>query len=216
MKKLIAFILPTFLLFLLISFRNRAVVIVDIVDSLPFNFKWPYRSLDSITDISIHHSATTSGSALSYAISHNKKITKKGNKWGGIGYHFVIDRDGTINKTNPLTANSYHNGYNNSVAVGICVTGNFEIQSLTPDQEVSIFKLVEKLNKDLKNVSYLDSHGDYPNASTKCAGSSLKLKVTEYRTYFNLSSRSRLSYSKNINFMDDDKINIYDESVADN
>jgi hypothetical protein len=45
--------------------------------------------------------------------------------WPGIGYHFYVDGQGRIYKTNELTTTCYHVQKWDPISVGICVGGNF-------------------------------------------------------------------------------------------
>ena len=53
--------------------------------------KFGTRKLESITDIAIHHSGTIVGDSASFARFHVQN-----NGWAGIGYHYVVLLDGTI------------------------------------------------------------------------------------------------------------------------
>lgn len=156
------FAIPLFVL-LAVRIIKRSVSIVDISKSLPTNGKWSYRSLSNIIDITVHHSATpTNQNAFNFARYH---IDSKG--WKGIAYHFVIDPDGTINKTNEYTAWTYHNGYNNKNAIAICLVGNFENFNPTENQRRSLVKICKKLKSEIPSIKNLMGHKEY-KFSTSC------------------------------------------------
>lgn len=111
------------------------------------------RSLDSISKIAVHHSLTESGSAEAFARYH---VTTKG--WPGIGYHFVIEKDGTVKWCHNLTIKSYHVGNSNRFAVGICLVGDFRKQSLDEVQMQPLLKLIKYLLTEL-DLSYEDVWG---------------------------------------------------------
>ncbi|MBP9551198.1 MAG: N-acetylmuramoyl-L-alanine amidase, partial [Veillonella sp.] len=48
------------------------------------------------------------------------------NGWAGIGYHFVIRKDGTIERGRPLSVVGAHAQGNNLHTIGICMARNFE------------------------------------------------------------------------------------------
>lgn len=48
------------------------------------------------------------------------------NGWAGIGYHFVIRKDGTIERGRPLSVVGAHAQGDNLHTIGICMAGNFE------------------------------------------------------------------------------------------
>ena len=70
--------------------------------------------------IIIHHSAGHDASATEI---HNWHIQKG---WAGIGYHFVIRKNGDIETGRPIDTIGAHAGAkNNSHSLGICLSGNF-------------------------------------------------------------------------------------------
>lgn len=150
--------------------QKAALSIRNIVDDLPKSATQSYstRNLSQINKIVVHHSATTSGTAESYARYH---VDTRG--WPGIGYHFVIDQDGTINQTNWLETVSYHTGNNNTSSIGICLTGNFDIQQPFPAQMASLNALISHLKNQLGQNLQVYGHRDY---STKtCPGNNIAL-----------------------------------------
>jgi len=117
------------------------------------------RLLSQIEQIIIHHSLTTSGSALAYANFHIDNY-----EWPGIGYHYVIDKNGTINQTNYLDTRSYHVSGHNTESIGICLTGNFDIEVPTPEQEYSLILLIRHLHDilyDYTGALAIKSHNEF-------------------------------------------------------
>ena len=143
---------------------------VDKRNSLPKHKTKRYgrRSLSAIKYIAIHHSATTGGSAETFAKSHINK------DWPGIGYHFVIEKNGTIVWCNDLETISYHVGGHNTPSVGICMIGNFTKESPTQAQLESTYALVKTLMEMLNiSTSNVKGHKEFPNQSTACPGLSM-------------------------------------------
>lgn len=62
--------------------------------------------------------------------------------WSGIGYHFVIRKDGRIERGRPLWSQGAHAKDENWHTVGIHVCGNFEVAMPTPQQIESLSYLV--------------------------------------------------------------------------
>lgn len=124
------------------------------------------RNINDIKKLAIHHSATKTGSAEAYARYHVNNLG-----WGGIGYHFVVEQDGTIKWCNSLETVSYHVGNSNGFAVGICMTGDFRFAEPTPEQWKSVYELVLVLMDDL-NLKAEDvlQHQEFAGYSNKpCA-----------------------------------------------
>lgn len=143
---------------------SSTIVYNDIVGALPTNPNKRYatRALSEIRQIVIHHSATTSGSAAAYAKYH---IEARG--WPGIGYHFVIDKDGTINLTNYLETVSYHVSGQNTRSIGVCLTGNFDVQQPTTPQLNSLVRLIRHLGTRFGQLP-IKEHNDF--AAKSCPG----------------------------------------------
>lgn len=129
------------------------------------NKSYRTRAKSSITNIAIHHSATTSGSAEAFANYHVNTLS-----WPGIGYHYVIDKNGTIYQCHDLEVISYHVGNHNSRAVGICMIGNFVVESPTDAQMKAAIELTTYLLTQLKlSVHNVFGHNEFSgHASTLC------------------------------------------------
>ena len=76
----------------------------------------------------IHHSASPDVPASTIHGWH------LGQKWAGIGYHFVIRQNGVIERGRPEWALGVHAGPGNTDSIGICLAGNFEAGKPTPAQ----------------------------------------------------------------------------------
>lgn len=151
----------------------------NITDQLTKSGSYQKRSLNDITDITVHHSASLNGEPEAYARHHVYN-----NGWPGIGYHYVIQPDGKIYQVNELDSVSYHNGYNNTNAIGICLTGNFNIEDPKKAQLVSLRKLIRNLKIKIPSIKYVVGHKQV--TSTSCPGQ-----------YMDLDSLRKLTLSKN-------------------
>lgn len=159
----------------------------NIINTLPIKGTgWPKRRLDAITDITVHHSATQPNHtprsfAVYHTASNSKKlpVNKRGKGWPGIGYHFVITPDGTVNQCLLMSAWSNHNGYNNGHAIGICLVGNFEEYEPTAFQMQALSELIEYLKKVRPSIKNLMGHREYPikqnEGRTLCPGKYLSI-----------------------------------------
>jgi len=167
------FILGSAALALLFLYKKKAassLKIIDIVNSLPKSSTQTYstRNLSQINKIVVHHSATTSGTPESYARYH---IDTR--NFPAIAYHYVIQQDGTVYQTNYLNTISWHTAGENTSSIGICLTGNFDVQQPFPAQMRSLNALIASLKKQLGNNLQIKGHRDY---STKtCPGNNIVL-----------------------------------------
>lgn len=69
----------------------------------------------------------------------------------GCGYHYVVRRDGTIEKGRPLEMIGSHCLNHNKHSIGICYEGGLDANgeaadTRTPEQKVSMRKLLEQLH----------------------------------------------------------------------
>jgi len=103
------------------------------------------RPLSDIQKIAIHHSLTKTGSAESFARYHINH-----HDWPGIGYHFVIEKDGVVKWCNELTVKSYHVGKSNAFTVGVCLVGDFREEILEDRQLTPLMKLLRFLFRELE------------------------------------------------------------------
>ena len=87
--------------------------------------RWSKRSVNTINKVIVHQSMST-GNLLSinnYHISFNNHISKKA--CPHICYHYCIDKEGSVYKTNPISSTVWHCGKQNTSSIGILVIGNF-------------------------------------------------------------------------------------------
>ena len=132
------------------------------------------RSLNQIEQTIVHHSATTNQSAEDYANYH---VSHHG--WPGIGYHYVIEKDGTIVQGNPLTNVSYHTSGQNTKSIGICLSGNFEIEQPTAAQMHSLQILINYLRQQVPNSMQVYGHRDF--GTTSCPGDNLYNQLGQFK-----------------------------------
>lgn len=113
--------------------------------------------------IIIHHSGNHNTKELIYDLHVNQ------NKWESIGYHFLISKEGKLEKTRDLSKQGAHClGQNNSI--GICLLGNLDIDQPTKEQILALNNLIKELKiKDIK------LHRDYSDKS--CPGKNFKREM---------------------------------------
>lgn len=110
--------------------------------------------------------------------------------WGGIGYHFLITPDGVVYPGRPLTQQGAHTVGQNRIALGICVLGNFDDETMPPEQYASLKYLLAFLCHFLSlPPSSIFFHRDF--APKTCPGSKLdreQLRLAVQRTLPELPS----------------------------
>jgi N-acetyl-anhydromuramyl-L-alanine amidase AmpD len=88
--------------------------------------------------------------------------------WSGIGYHFVVRANGTIERGRPELAIGAHAGSaGNGDSIGIVLTGNFETGKPTAAQMVALAELINELRGRYGNLAVI-GHKDV--MATACPG----------------------------------------------
>lgn len=83
--------------------------------------QFPTRPLSQIQLVIVHHTAINPAIGAERIAEH--RVDKQG--WPGIGYHYFITPEGTIQQTNELTTEASHAGSYNPAAIGVCFAGDF-------------------------------------------------------------------------------------------
>lgn len=132
---------------------------MKIIDS-SFNWKGGLTSRSCTKYIILHHRAGC-GDVKSIHAGHLK------NGWSGIGYHFYVRKDGSVFRGRPIGMVGAHcTGYNDK-SIGVCFEGNFENETMSPQQIKSGRALVSHL-KDLFPNAEIVRHREFQ--STACPG----------------------------------------------
>ena len=131
----------------------------------------------SYTDmIVIHHTGSPDMDASAEQI-HGWHL---GNGWSGIGYHYVIRKDGTIERGRPEWSIGSHAYGENSHTIGIHLSGDFEQAYPTEDQIESCAKLIADIC-DRYGISidrdHIVGHGEL--MSTTCPGTNLQVLLDD-------------------------------------
>lgn len=96
-----------------------------------------------VTDcIVVHHVGMATDDDVAAETVHTWHLNQG---WAGIGYHFIIRKDGTIEEGRPLGTVGAHVYGENRHTVGINLAGNFEIGTPTEAQKASAARLIASL-----------------------------------------------------------------------
>lgn len=127
-----------------------------------------------ITQIVVHCSAT----------KPNQRFTAKnikrwhtdpepdGNGWDDIGYHYVIRRDGVLERGRDIATPGAHARGHNKLSIGICLIGGIDNngkpeQNYTSAQYVTLAKLLLVLEVTFPNAEIM-GHNDLSNRDCPC------------------------------------------------
>ena len=129
----------------------------------------------TINKIIIHCSATQEGRDLD-AAEINRWHLKRG--WNGIGYHYVVLLDGTIEYGRSIYKQGAHVKGENEKSIGICYIGGVESErgsngkwiakdTRTPEQKESLLLLIKTLKK-MHPTATIHGHSEFANKSCPC------------------------------------------------
>lgn len=90
----------------------------------------------------------------------------------GIGYNFIVRKDGSIYTGRPIGASGAHTIGYNSTSVGICAEGNFETENMPEVQKDAIILLV-KYVLEIYPGAIIKGHGELD--ATACPGKNYPL-----------------------------------------
>ena len=129
--------------------------------------------------ITFHCSATAPWMACSAALIKEWHV---GQGWSDIGYHFVIEKDGTVVEGRPLTKTGAHVGGHNKDNIGICYVGGLSndkqpIDDMNGAQHASAVGLLRRLQKQF-NIpdDKVFGHCDFPGVTKTCPNFDVKAK----------------------------------------
>ena len=104
------------------------------------------------------------------------------NKWAGIGYHYLIRKDGTIEQGRRPEMIGAHAYGHNKTSVGVCLAGNFDIGKPTERQMAAVKELCTRLyTLDPMKKGVIVGHRELND--TSCPGKNLFKKLGEIRQY---------------------------------
>ncbi len=111
----------------------------------------------SVRYLVVHCSATRANANVSAA---DIRLWHKRKGWRDIGYHFVIKRDGTVEKGRPTNEPGAHVSGFNGQSLGICMVGGVGLDgkgenNFTPAQFTALDTLLTGLRPMFPNASVL-------------------------------------------------------------
>lgn len=159
-----------------LSLSSLGSKFVDLRGGLPgdaYNWSW-VRDLSQVNYLAIHHSGGSDTQTPKEIADYHINT----NGWGGIGYHFLIDKDGVVYYVGDIQTARANVANLNEQVIGICLIGSFmEGREPTIAQLDSAHKLCDFLIQlpDLANIKTWDvvkGHKELPAQETDCPGDS--------------------------------------------
>lgn len=133
------------------------------------------------TNIILHHSCSSRDKTTSQNINawHKARDFTLSSLGFYTGYHYLILGNGQIIQTRKDNEMGCHCVPNDG-KIGICLTGNFEIEMSTTEQLISLGEILEKIKKD---YGFTDDviFGHCEKVRTACPGKNLMIWLKSYR-----------------------------------
>lgn len=161
--------------------------LVDLRDSIPgdsFNWSWT-RPLSQVNYLAIHHTAGPETQTPEQIANFHIQS----NGWGGIGYHFLVDRNGVVYYVGDISTARANVANLNDAVIGICLIGSFMAGREPSDQQLSSVRVLCDffINNypaltNLNSWDQVKGHKELPGQSTACPGenwATWKLKITQ-------------------------------------
>ncbi|MCK9543700.1 MAG: N-acetylmuramoyl-L-alanine amidase [Novosphingobium sp.] len=125
-----------------------------------------------ITHIVVHYSATYPEDNTTIA---DIDRMHKARGWKGVGYHWFIRRDGTVERGRPENELGAHVGGQNSRKIGVCWAGgvqkktgpNVGVNNMSPQQERALIAVIRDIHTRWPSAQVV-GHKDLAN--TQCPG----------------------------------------------
>ena len=103
-----------------------------------------------IDKIILHCAATPEGRDISMETIKSWHV--KGNGWSDIGYHYVIELDGTIKEGRPMHRSGAHTKGHNTGSIGVCYIGGIDKNKNAKDTRTNAQRTaMDELIADLMN-----------------------------------------------------------------
>lgn len=131
-----------------------------------------------VNEIIIHCSATRpnwmKGKSAEEKVAEIRRWHVRDRGWSDIGYHYVIDRDGTVVKGRPVERAGAHTKGHNKNSIGVCLIGGHGsaktdqfLDNFTGVQKLELVVLLKKL-RSAHQILKVSGHNEYANKA--CPG----------------------------------------------
>jgi len=133
----------------------------------------------SLSEIIIHCSATRAnwmdGKPTAAKVAEITRWHVQDRGWRTIGYHLLIDRDGTVANGRPIDQTGAHTQGHNTGTVGVCLIGGHGASErdkfadhFTASQAAALRKVLADLMRTYPTITKISGHNQY--AAKACPG----------------------------------------------
>jgi len=117
----------------------------------------------TIEKIIIHCAATPEGRDVKMETIKSWHV--KGRGWSDIGYHFIIELDGSVKEGRPIHRSGAHTKGHNANSIGVCYVGGIDKDKKPKDtrteaQRASMDQLIDSLSSDHKTAT-IHGHNEF-------------------------------------------------------
>jgi len=123
--------------------------------------------------IIIHHSGTDTGDVHTFR-NHHVNV----NGWNDVGYHYVITREGALQKGRAENVVGAHTLGHNQDTIGICLVGNFNNYTPNDQQINTLIKIIKDIRSRYGDIP-VGYHRDF--GSTSCPGNLFPVDLINQR-----------------------------------
>ncbi|MDF1510837.1 holin family protein [Bacillus phage vB_Bacillus_1020A] len=147
-------------------------------------FKGKLTPIKKVTKVVCHHPAHPTWGIMEI---HNYHKNSKG--WAGIGYNYLICKDGRIQEGRGKNVGAHCSG-RNSDTLGVCFQGDFDKQQMTDAQVKAGGWLIAKLIKE-HGLQINDVLGHRDLAATACPGKNFRMADLKAEILANLNPKTK-------------------------
>lgn len=158
-----------------------------------------YKPRAETTRIILHDSHTIPAIGTALEVPRWKALAWDGGlKMGllGIGYHFILERDGHVEETRNRHLIGTHTPGNNMDSIGVCLVGGREeghylgVPNFTPQQMDSLFELVIELRQEFGPIPIV-GHSEVQRYRNKSLPDCPPIEMDDLRQDFEVYAISR-------------------------
>ncbi len=141
--------------------------------------------MNGVRRITVHHDAMVSSDLRSTAdvaarIERHRRFHVENRGWADIGYHYVVDPQGTVWEARPLDRQGAHVRNHNEHNIGVMMLGNFEHQTPSLPALHSLDRFIPHLmRRHNVGASSVYTHQEF--APTLCPGRNLQRHMAQAR-----------------------------------
>lgn len=132
-----------------------------------------------IDEIIVHCSATKpdwmKGASTEAKVAEIRRWHIEDRKWSDIGYHYIVDTDGTVVRGRPLERVGAHVKGHNKGTIGICLIGGHGSSAIdnptdhfTAEQLRALRNKINGLKSHMTSIKKVSGHNEYANKA--CPG----------------------------------------------